>query len=193
MKAIVNGTILLPNAETHGKALLFDEKIIGIKDENSISGQMDEIIDAEGNYISPGLVDVHIHGYKGTDVSDDDPDGVRKMAHDLLENGVTCFLPTTLTVDWAILESICRHMRELSAESKRADFSGAEIAGIHLEGPFLSPKRCGSMISDNLSVPDRGFLKELHLIEGCGHAAAYMMAKEEYEEAVYRLLDGGLK
>ena len=35
--------------------------------------------------------------------------------------------------------------------------------------------------------------KELHLIEGCGHAAAYMMAKEEYEEAVYRLLDGGLK
>ena len=156
MKAIVNGTILLPNAETHGKALLFDEKIIGIKDENSISGQADEIIDAEGNYISPGLVDVHIHGYKGTDVSDDDPDGVRKMAHDLLENGVTCFLPTTLTVDWAILESICRHMRELAAESKRADFSGAEIAGIHLEGPFINPQYKGAQNEDYILEPDAG-------------------------------------
>ena len=156
MKAIVNGTILLPNAETHGKALLFDEKIIGIIDENSISGQTDEIIDAEGNYISPGLVDVHIHGYKGTDVSDDDPDGVRKMAHDLLENGVTCFLPTTLTVDWAILESICRHMRELSAESKRADFSGAEIAGIHLEGPFINPQYKGAQNEDYILEPDAG-------------------------------------
>ena len=156
MKAIVNGTILLPNAETHGKALLFDEKIIGIKDENSISGQADEIIDAEGNYISPGLVDVHIHGYKGTDVSDDDPDGVCKMAHDLLENGVTCFLPTTLTVDWAILESICRHMRELSAESKRADFPGAEIAGIHLEGPFINPQYKGAQNEDYILEPDAG-------------------------------------
>lgn len=156
MKAIVNGTILLPNAETHGKALLFDEKIIGIKDENSISGQADEIIDAEGNYISPGLVDVHIHGYKGTDVSDDDPDGVRKMAHDLLENGVTCFLPTTLTVDWTILESICRHMRKLSAESKRADFSGAEIAGIHLEGPFINPQYKGAQNEAYILEPDAG-------------------------------------
>lgn len=154
MKAIVNGIILQPTAELHGKALLFDEKIRGITDPENINAQAEEVIDARGLYVSPGLIDVHIHGYKGVDVSDDDPDGVRKMAHDLLANGVTAFLPTTLTVDWPILESVGCHMRELAAESQSPDFPGAEIPGIHLEGPFINPQYKGAQNEAFILKPD---------------------------------------
>ena len=68
MKAIFNGRILLPDREIKGKALLYDEKIIGLTDEKSASRKAAETIDAEGAYVSPGLIDVHIHGCAGMDV-----------------------------------------------------------------------------------------------------------------------------
>ena len=86
MKAVTNGVILLPDGEVRGKALLFDEKIIGIAEADEAL-RVDEVIDAGGLYVSPGLIDVHIHGFKGVDVSDDDPDGVRRMAAELTATG----------------------------------------------------------------------------------------------------------
>ena len=61
MKAIVNGKIILKDGIVENKALLFDEKIIGIVDVADIPADA-EIINAEGCYVAPGLVDVHIHG-----------------------------------------------------------------------------------------------------------------------------------
>ena len=62
-KAIVNGRILLPESEVKGKALVYNDRIIGIMDETAAREMADEIIDAQGLYVSPGLVDTHIHGY----------------------------------------------------------------------------------------------------------------------------------
>ena len=154
MKAIVNGKILLPDAEVKNQALLYDETIIGIVDEASARHEAEEIIDAEGAYVAPGLMDVHIHGYGGDDVSDDDPSGVRRMSEKLLENGVTSFLPTTLTVAWDTLKSICCHMRPLAQESRKPDYPGAEILGVHLEGPFINPERKGAQNPDFILPPD---------------------------------------
>ena len=103
MKAIVNGRILLADREVSGKALLFDDRIAGVVEETVARREAEEIIDAAGAYVCPGLVDVHIHGYLGADTSDGDMDGVRRMAAGVLANGVTSFLPTTMTVDWDIL------------------------------------------------------------------------------------------
>lgn len=154
MKAIVNGIILLPDGEVRGKSLLFTDRIIGIVDEAEARDAAEEVIDAGGLYVSPGLIDVHIHGYKGADVSDDDPEGIRSMARELTANGVTAFLPTTLTVDWKVLESICGHVRSLSEESRDADFPGAEISGVHLEGPFINPAYKGAQNPAYILEPD---------------------------------------
>ena len=154
MKAIINGRILLPDSEVRDKALLFDERIIGLKDEAAARAQAEEIIDAQGAYVAPGLVDVHIHGYAGVDVSDDDPDGIRRMAGGLLSNGVTSFLPTTLTVAWETLESICGHIRGLMKESQAPDFMGAEIVGMHMEGPFINPSKKGAQNEKFILAPD---------------------------------------
>ena len=154
MKAILHGRILLPDCEVRDKALLYDEKIVGLVDEDAARAQASELIDAEGAYVSPGLIDVHIHGYAGEDVSDDDPDGVRRMAHSLLQNGVTGFLPTSLTVSWDMLESICRHIRELAKESDSPDFSGSQILGMHMEGPFINPSKKGAQNEAYILRPD---------------------------------------
>lgn len=156
MKAILNGRILLPDREVKGKALLYNEKIIGLADEASAIREADETIDADGAYISPGFIDVHIHGYSGMDVSDDDPDSIRKMAYCLLQNGVTGFLPTSLTVGWNKLESICKHIRGLMQESTSPAFSGSQVLGMHMEGPFINPSRKGSQNPDYILLPDAG-------------------------------------
>ena len=154
MKAIVNGRILLPDAEVRNKALLYDELIIGIVDEADARREAGEIIDAGGAYVAPGLIDAHIHGYGGDDVSDDDPDGVCRMSEKLIENGVTAFLPTTLTVGWDTLKSVCGHMRALARESQRPEYIGSEILGVHLEGPFINPERKGAQNPEYILAPD---------------------------------------
>ncbi len=154
MKAILNGRVLLPDSEVKGKALLYDERIVCLTDPDKAKAQADEIIDAQGAYVAPGLVDVHIHGYQNVDVSDNDPEDIRKMAHGLLENGVTSFLPTTLTVAWSTLESVCRHIRGLMEESLSPDFDGAQIAGMHMEGPFINPGKKGAQNEAYILAPD---------------------------------------
>ena len=151
-KAIINGRILLPDAEIAGKALLFDETIIGIADDAAGA----EIIDAAGAYVSPGLIDVHTHGYQGADVSDADKDGIRNMAKGFLQNGVTAFLPTTMTVAWDTLETVFGQIRELMPESRRGDFPGAEILGCHAEGPFINPGKKGAQAESAILPPDAG-------------------------------------
>ena len=138
MKAIVNGKILLPDGETSGKALLFDERIRGIADTLPADCG---IIDAAGLYVAPGFMDVHIHGYLGADASDGDIEGLRKMARGILKNGVTSFLPTTMTVPWDELERAFGAVRAFMAESAAPEFDGAQALGCHAEGPFINPRR----------------------------------------------------
>lgn len=154
MKAIINGRILLPDAEIQGKALLFNETIAGIVTEEEARARADEIIDAEGMYVSPGFIDTHIHGYQQDDASDDDPEGIRRMARAMVKNGVTSFLPTTLTVGWDTLSSVCRQARTLKEESLSADYPGAEILGIHLEGPFVNPAKKGAQNENYILAMD---------------------------------------
>lgn len=144
MKAIINGHCVVPNGLVYGKALLFDEKIVGWCDiyDNKVK-ECEEIIDANGKIVAPGLIDMHIHGYLGEDTSDCKPDGIKKMAEGVIKNGVTSFLPTTMTVAKAeILKAfdICRELKKQSLGGKD-EWCGAEILGVHSEGPFINPKK----------------------------------------------------
>lgn len=151
MKAIVNGIILTEQGDVTGKALLFDDRFRGIVDADALTDE--EIIDARGHYVAPGLVDVHIHGYLGEDTSDGSEEGIRTIARGILANGVTSFLPTTMTVDWAELENAFAVVRRLMPFSRTEDFDGAEILGCHAEGPFINPQRKGAQSADHIRPP----------------------------------------
>ncbi len=153
---IINGKIVLPDALVCDKALVFDNvsgKICGIS--NEIPSDAD-IIDANGNYVAPGLIDIHIHGYLGEDTCDAKPEGIKKMAYGIAKNGVTAFLPTTMTVAKDEIVKALDAVRSLKEESKT--WQGAEILGVHAEGPFINPSKKGAQAEENILVPDADFI-----------------------------------
>ena len=155
---IINGKIVLPDAVVCGKSLAFDEdseKICGIVDTLPADAA---VIDAKGNYVAPGLVDIHIHGYLGEDTSDAKPEGIKKMAYGVAENGVTAFLPTTMTVSKQEIVAALNAVRSLKEESK--SWNGAEILGVHAEGPFINPSKKGAQAEENILAPDASFILE---------------------------------
>jgi len=155
---ITNGKIILPDSVVCDKYLAFDEesgKICGLVDKLPLDA---EIIDAKGNYVAPGLVDIHIHGYLGEDTSDAKPEGIKTMAYGVAKNGVTAFLPTTMTVAKEQIIAALNSVRSLKEESKTWD--GAEIVGVHAEGPFINPSKKGAQAEENILVPDADFIIE---------------------------------
>ena len=155
MKAIVNGKIILPDSIVEGRALLFDEKIAGLS-ETVPEGA--EIIDAKGRYVAPGLVDIHIHGYLGEDTSDGSVEGIRKMAEGIVKNGVTAWLPTTMTVSYDDLRHAFDAVRVLM--DKKNNPKGAQIMGVHAEGPFINPSKKGAQAVEYIRPADALFLIE---------------------------------
>ena len=157
MKAITNGKIILKDRVLEGYALLFSDVIEGIVSDSAIP-QDAELIDAAGGYVSPGLIDMHIHGYLGKDVCDGEEESIRTIAGGLLANGVTGFLPTTMTVDMKVIRKALEVCRSLKEESK--SWTGSTILGCHAEGPFISESKKGAQDPKYILKPDAAFVKE---------------------------------
>lgn len=157
MKAVINGKIILKDRILEGAALLFDKGIEGILPADRIPADA-EIIDAKGGYVAPGLIDLHIHGYLGKDVCDGSEDSIRTIAGGLLQNGVTGFLPTTMTEDMAVIRKALTVCRDLKEESK--SWQGSAILGCHAEGPFISESKKGAQDAKYILKPDAAFVKE---------------------------------
>ncbi len=163
MKAIINGHIILPNEILTDSALIYDEKIVSIVNTNEIPNGA-EIIDACGGYVAPGLIDLHIHGYLGKDVCDAKEESIKTISKGLIANGVTGYLPTTMTVDMEVIKSALNVCRNLKEESKT--WAGAEILGCHAEGPFISEAKKGAQDAKYILKPDAEFVKEYSDIIG---------------------------
>ncbi len=154
MKAIVNGRIILPGEIVEGRALLFDETIVGIVPREEIGGA--EVIDAQGGFVSPGLIDIHIHGYLGEDVSDGSEEGLLRMAEGIAKNGVTAWLPTTMTVSYEELRRAFDAVRKLSRRENNP--RGAQMLGVNAEGPFINPSKKGAQAVEHIRPADAAFL-----------------------------------
>ncbi|MBP3392070.1 MAG: N-acetylglucosamine-6-phosphate deacetylase [Clostridia bacterium] len=157
MKAIVNGKIILKDRIVEDCALLYSDVVEGIVPMDKIPAGTD-VIDAEGGYVSPGLIDMHIHGYLGKDVCDGEIDSIRTISKGLLGNGVTGYLPTTMTVDMKVIRKALEVCRALKEESKT--WEGSEILGCHAEGPFISESKKGAQDPKYILKPDAAFVKE---------------------------------
>lgn len=124
----------------------------------------DEVLDAAGCYVIPGLIDVHFHGCVGEDFSDATPEGLQKIADFELSQGVTYICPTGMTLPEDQLTAICKN----AAAHRSGNAGGAEVVGIHLEGPFLCEAKKGAQNGAYLHDPDAPMLKRLQeAAEGC--------------------------
>jgi N-acetylglucosamine-6-phosphate deacetylase len=102
--------------------------------------------------IVPGFIDEHIHGAGGADAMDATPDALNKIAQHLVKEGTTAFLATTMTQSKQAIEAALKNAGEFihSTENRTGQ---AEIIGIHLEGPFIHPKRKGAQPEEFILLP----------------------------------------
>ena len=157
VKAIVNGKIILKDKIIENFAILYTDKIIDIVQNIEFCDNAD-IIDANGGYVAPGLIDLHIHGYLGKDVCDGEEESIRTISKGLLANGVTGYLPTTMTEDMSVIRKALEVCRELQEESN--NWNGSAILGCHAEGPFISESKKGAQDAKYILKPDASFVKE---------------------------------
>lgn len=121
-------------------------------------------IDLCGDVLSPGFVDMHIHGCVGADFSSDEDTAasLNRMSQYLHSRGVAAFAPAAMTMPY---EALCSLMERYRAASLNP-MKGAALAGIYLEGPFLSEEKCAAQPPEYILPPEIGRLRELHRLSG---------------------------
>lgn len=121
----------------------------------------DDVLDATGLLAIPGLVDIHFHGAMGHDFCDKDADGIREIARYEAQNGVLAICPATMTYSEEILAEIMETAADYAYSDAGKDCSLAELVGINMEGPFISPQKMGAQNPRYLSLPDASMFRRL--------------------------------
>ncbi|MCD7894858.1 MAG: N-acetylglucosamine-6-phosphate deacetylase [Erysipelotrichaceae bacterium] len=144
-KCIVNGKIILKDEIIDANVFIKDNIISEISQRNPTN---EEIIDAQNLYVSPGFIDVHTHGRGGSDAMYPTFDDINTISKATLKTGVTSFLPTTMTMP---VEDIAKAIENIDNSKDKVE--GAQILGIHLEGPFFNKKYKGAQSEECMILP----------------------------------------
>jgi N-acetylglucosamine-6-phosphate deacetylase len=193
MKAIKNGILITKDAIVKDKVILYDRQIIGIEDSVD-SNSVTEWLNASGNYVAPGFMDIHTHGAGGVDVMDGDAGAIIAISKSICAGGTTSFLPTTMTLPMPKIRQAMSAIREAISEQKGA----ARILGVHLEGPFISPSFKGAQdeafILSPAVDPIREYLdiiKVITLAPELDHGSAFIREIRRYGPIVLSIGHSG--
>lgn len=138
---ITNGTLVLPDQlRPNGHVMIRDGRITSIESADAKMPKAATVIDARGGFISPGFVDIHVHGGDGADFMDGTPDAVATACRCHLRHGTTTIFPTTTTGSPAQLTAMIDACRTVM-KANPAD--AARIAGVHFYGPYFAADKVG--------------------------------------------------
>lgn len=150
--------------------------------ENECSEDEEIVVDGEGAYAIPGLIDLHFHGCVGADVCDGTPEALKKIAQYEASIGVTAIAPATMTLPVEELEQILRNAAAYKKTQKTGGFE-ADLLGLNMEGPFISPVKKGAQDEKNI-VPCNVEIAKRFLKASEGLVKFIGIAPEESSEAV---------
>jgi len=159
MKTLIkNAHLVSPDVEIVGASMLIKNgRIVSVTEADEATPDADEVIDAGGRLVMPGFFDIHCHGADGNDVCDNSLEAIRHIARRKLQEGVTTWLPTTLTQPQEKLEEIAGKCAQYMANP---EFCRAP--GLHVEGPFINKKNAGAQNPEFVRPPDFAELKRIH-------------------------------
>lgn len=141
---IVNAKIITPKEVIYDGVCVFEDGVIqyvGRKKQ-----QADDTLDARGGYLTAGFIDLHCHGGTGFDFMDANALEMRAIARFHLYHGTTTLYATTMTDRQEAIEKALDTYAELGDNT-------LTLAGVHLEGPWLSPKQCGAQATETMQLP----------------------------------------
>ncbi len=211
---ITNSHIISPGLDLENAAIEISEGMISkiIPAGNSLP-EADKTLDAGGKMLMPGFIDVHCHGRSGFDIADGTREAIYTIAKDKLSEGITSFIPATLTLPENELEQTLKILAEYSEDPEAV---GTSIPGVHLEGPFINSNCLGAQNPDFVRNPDIDEVMRLNRIfpvlkvtyspevdggieftrqllesgitPSCGHSAAgYAAFKKAYDQGLRNL------
>lgn len=151
--AIVNGTVILPDRLISDGMICSDGSVITYVGDRKTVPDGVQIVDADGGVISPGFIDLHVHGGAGADFMDGTPDAIIAACVAHLRHGTTTVFPTTTTGS----EQQIMNMIEACAAAKQITSQSPgrvpNIAGIHLYGPYFAEDKVGCHSADGRRSP----------------------------------------
>lgn len=162
MKGFVNANVYVENKGIIKTNVGFENgKIVYIGEDSS---KIDDILPIEENQVVlPGFIDQHIHGADNADGMDGTTDSLKKIAVAIAKEGTTAFLATTMTQS---KENILGAMGAVKEYIEMGEQQGAEVLGIHLEGPFISVKHVGAQPIDYVATPSIELFDEYNKASG---------------------------
>lgn len=147
---IVNGTVLTPfRAIRNGTVVIDGGQIVGIH-EGSVDVPNAIEIDAKGQFVAPGFIDIHVHGGGGFDFMDGTEEAFLKIAELHARYGTTALVPTTLTAE---KEDLLQTL-DIYEKANRSNSMGASFLGMHLEGPYFALSQRGAQDPRYIRNPD---------------------------------------
>ena len=146
---ILNGKIFTPNGWIeNGSVLIKDSTILDVLNHSNRLSMADNVIDAEGAYVLPGGIDIHVHGGGGRDFMETSEDAFVTAVEAHRAHGTTSIFPTLSS---STAQMICD--ASVTCEKLMLDpLSG--VLGLHLEGPYFNPKMAGGQLRENIRIPD---------------------------------------
>src|SRR6056297_2157532 len=150
---LLNGVIITPSQVLENSGIYikgkYIEEIFNMDDYQIPEGS--NVIDVEGAIITPGFIDIHLHGGGGADVMDGTVQSYKKISEVHARAGTTSLLPTTLTSsDEDLLKTL-----EVFSQVKQENYQGAKLLGMHLEGPYFANAQRGAQDPEYIKCPDR--------------------------------------
>ncbi|MFO7632297.1 MAG: N-acetylglucosamine-6-phosphate deacetylase [Caldilinea sp.] len=166
--AIVGGRLVLPDRVVADQALVIGQgRIVAIAPVTEIDPALPRL-DAGGRLVTPGLIDIHIHGALGRTFNEPTEDAFATITHLLARHGVTSVLATTATDALQNLTAVLAFAREwmrTQVESRctrpASAHCGAQVLGVHVEGPYFHPAQAGAQNLAHLRIPDDGSVERL--------------------------------
>jgi N-acetylglucosamine-6-phosphate deacetylase len=150
---LTNARLIFPDGIRDGLEVVAEEgKITAIREQADARGK--DRFDLGGNYLAPGFVDLHVHGALGRDTMDASPEAFRVICDFHASGGTTSLLLTTATSPMDRLVEVLNEVRHYRS-------SNDAIAGVHVEGPFISKAKCGAQRAEFIQDPSAAAVQQL--------------------------------
>ncbi len=148
---IVNGRLITPYRIIDSCSIMIEASKITVITQDKMDTSGCRVIDAQGYYVSPGFIDIHLHGGGGHDFMDGTVDAFLGIARIHAEHGTTAMVPTTLTAE---LDDLL-HTLIVYDEANKVNQQGSQFLGMHIEGPYFALNQKGAQDPRYIRLPQR--------------------------------------